>query len=592
MAKFKSTVITSKGLLEISKSISSQSKVTFTKIQTSSKKYSYDSLKSLTQIDSVNQTTDIESVVVLDDLSVNVKAIISNKTLTSNNGYYIETIGLLAKNSNNEEYLHSVTIAEVSDFFPANTGNSETKIYVDLVSNMGQSENVTIMSQVQGAVLYDDFNKFVASNAKAIADVLTVANNGLNNSVKNATDITNLNNKADAISGVSNNAYNNTIKNGTDITNLNKKADAISEVSNNAYNNSIKNETDITNLNTVVDTIAEISNDAYENSVKNAESIEDMNIERGVLNYAKNAMINSSFLSVSSGFATSVDTKGYQRILDMFKIYTSTNAKTTFTRYLTSYLFYQLCITNTETKEGDCYIETFFPITADMFATPCTFNFQANTSKNPCKIKVIISSKFMNTIEKQFTVLREINTFSVTTGHTGYPIPERHANKTIIKIYINFNGNDTQLNEGESMYISRLQFVKGTKVPKYVAKPVGVEYAEITPYIQKVPLGYAKPTVIVGNQIQFSFQSPYATYSIGYVRNMEEMKNFFVAQLTSTGQTIIEGFKVTPTLTNKGTITLVFTNSSLTTIPQDVLLYFQGGDPSSPGPYVEFYHEV
>lgn len=158
MAKFNKAVITKRGDNEIARAVSNLDTITFTRIGISSTVYDYSTLKDLTKIAEVSSIP-INNVTKKDTNYVNITAILTNENLQ--NGYYIETLGLFAKNKAGEEYLYSLTTAEVSDFIPADRNITKSKIYIDFVSYVGASQNVDVKTNMQGILYREDIENVV-----------------------------------------------------------------------------------------------------------------------------------------------------------------------------------------------------------------------------------------------------------------------------------------------------------------------------------------------------------------------------------------------------------------------------------------------
>ena len=94
-------VVTNKGKELITKLIEGSETINFTRIKTSIHDYSSDNLEDLTDIEEVKQESLISSVEKTDNTVVEVIAMINNSALQE--GYYIKTIGLYAKDSNDNE---------------------------------------------------------------------------------------------------------------------------------------------------------------------------------------------------------------------------------------------------------------------------------------------------------------------------------------------------------------------------------------------------------------------------------------------------------------------------------------------------------
>lgn len=143
MASFNPTVITDKGLALCAKIVAGTTKMSFTKICTSSTNYPSDTnLSALTALTSIKQTTLVSNVSVINNASVKVEGALSNASLST--GYYIYTIGLYAQDPDLGEILYSVTTAVQADWMPPNNGLSASSILIQLVTVTSNASNVQV----------------------------------------------------------------------------------------------------------------------------------------------------------------------------------------------------------------------------------------------------------------------------------------------------------------------------------------------------------------------------------------------------------------------------------------------------------------
>ena len=136
-------VVTNKGKELITKLIEGSETINFTRIKTSIHDYSSDNLEDLTDIEEVRQESMISSVEKTDNTVVEVIAMINNNVLQE--GYYIKTIGLYAKDSNDNEILYGVSIAgKYADYMPAYGGKTVSSISYKLITKVDNAEQVNI----------------------------------------------------------------------------------------------------------------------------------------------------------------------------------------------------------------------------------------------------------------------------------------------------------------------------------------------------------------------------------------------------------------------------------------------------------------
>lgn len=156
MAKMKQTIITNAGQSLMAQLLSGK-QTTFTKVVFSSQTYNESQLKNLTSVASVKQQSIVSRIVRTNSSTVQVEAAITNENLTQ--GYYLNTIGLYAKNPDGGEILYSVTIADDADYVPAYNGITSTGIYIKLITTVSNSVNVSVNVDPSAVATIGDFNR-------------------------------------------------------------------------------------------------------------------------------------------------------------------------------------------------------------------------------------------------------------------------------------------------------------------------------------------------------------------------------------------------------------------------------------------------
>lgn len=168
MASFNKMKLTALGETALFDSVSSDESITFTKIKTTNQIFSDAELITLSDF-TEKQTIEINSIDTISSTQVKVKAIVSNENLKES--YYIETIGLFAKNKDDDEYLFSITTAKVSDYMPAFSDISLTKIFIDLLIKVTNAENVKLETTLNGYVYEDDYRELKSYTYSNIEDI-------------------------------------------------------------------------------------------------------------------------------------------------------------------------------------------------------------------------------------------------------------------------------------------------------------------------------------------------------------------------------------------------------------------------------------
>ncbi len=151
MAQFSNLVITQKGQELLAKIISGTKGAVFTKISTSTAEYSATELEALSTLPNVMQTSVISGIDRTNGTAVRVEAAFTNTELTK--GYFLRTIGLFAQDPECGEILYAAC-REVSGgcYVPAYNGVTVSGIHVQLVTTVGNAENVSLEVDPAGIV--------------------------------------------------------------------------------------------------------------------------------------------------------------------------------------------------------------------------------------------------------------------------------------------------------------------------------------------------------------------------------------------------------------------------------------------------------
>lgn len=178
MAEFSRLVITGKGQALLAKMIEGSGSVEFTRISSSSEEYTDDQLEGLESLSNIKQTSLISKVTRTNEVAIKVEAAFTNTELTS--GYYIKTLGLYASDPDDGEILYAVT-RETSGgcYMPAYNGATVSGAYVQLVTTVGNAENVSLEVDPAAVATIGDIKGLqeqVADQAAAIEEAKTAAN--------------------------------------------------------------------------------------------------------------------------------------------------------------------------------------------------------------------------------------------------------------------------------------------------------------------------------------------------------------------------------------------------------------------------------
>lgn len=143
MAEFSKLVITTKGQALLAKMIAGSGNIEFTKISASSTTYTDSQLEGLTSLSNVKQTSLISKVTRTNEVAIKVEAAFTNTELTA--GYYMRALGLYAVDPDVGEILYAVARETSGNcYMPAYNGITVSGAYVQLVTTVGNAENVSL----------------------------------------------------------------------------------------------------------------------------------------------------------------------------------------------------------------------------------------------------------------------------------------------------------------------------------------------------------------------------------------------------------------------------------------------------------------
>ena len=143
MAEFSKLVITRKGQALLAKMLAGQGNIEFSKISASTAFYEVEQLDALEELPDVKQTNKISKITRTNDVAVKVETAFSNTELTK--GYYMRTLGLYAIDPDEGEILYAATTETTGNcYMPAYNGVTVSGVYVQLVTTVGNAENVSI----------------------------------------------------------------------------------------------------------------------------------------------------------------------------------------------------------------------------------------------------------------------------------------------------------------------------------------------------------------------------------------------------------------------------------------------------------------
>lgn len=145
MAEFNKLTITNKGQALMSKLIAGKTIVEFTKISTSTNVYTEAQILALTSLANVKQTASISKITRTNNVAVQIEAALENSKLTA--GYKINSVGLYAKDPDENEILYAVASVENSDkgaYMPPYNNLTVSGVYFKLTTTVSNADNVTL----------------------------------------------------------------------------------------------------------------------------------------------------------------------------------------------------------------------------------------------------------------------------------------------------------------------------------------------------------------------------------------------------------------------------------------------------------------
>ena len=143
MAVYSKLITTENGRTLIARMLSGGEKVVFTKVCSSDREYELEELGNLEELAEIRQTSSVSKVSRTNDISVKVEAVFTNTELTE--GYYMKTVALYARGGEGEEVLYAAAVeTSGSCFMPAFGGITVSGAYIQLVTTVSNTENVTL----------------------------------------------------------------------------------------------------------------------------------------------------------------------------------------------------------------------------------------------------------------------------------------------------------------------------------------------------------------------------------------------------------------------------------------------------------------
>lgn len=160
MSEFRQLIITNKGQSLMAKLIAGKANVTFTKVAASATTYNDSQIPALTALSNIKQQVAVSKVTRINSVAVQVDAAMENSALTT--GYYMNSIGLYAKDPDEGEILYAVAGANVGAYMPPYNGITVSGAYLKLVTTVSNASNVSMTVDPAAVATVGDINALQA----------------------------------------------------------------------------------------------------------------------------------------------------------------------------------------------------------------------------------------------------------------------------------------------------------------------------------------------------------------------------------------------------------------------------------------------
>ena len=180
MATFKRTAITEKGKELISRAMSNETKINFTKVETTA--FIYSEAMDITKVlvlDNPVQRVGISEITRKNEKVV-LKIALTNENVT--NTYKINAIGVYAKDDSNNEILFALLIANDPDTIEKKKGQTATTITIDLIFALSDSMQINLNMDNSATVtarMFNDLKTNIENNYIQKIDYATEQKNGI-----------------------------------------------------------------------------------------------------------------------------------------------------------------------------------------------------------------------------------------------------------------------------------------------------------------------------------------------------------------------------------------------------------------------------
>lgn len=164
--EFKQAVVTKQGRELMAKLLNGQS-TKFTSIKVSSTVYQDGQLENLTALTNIKQETVVQ---VYENNTATISAIGAIENTGLQIGYYINTVGLYAMDSDKGEILYSVSSASVNGYMPPDTGVSKSGFNFKIYSEVGNASQVDLTVDPAAVATHADIERLEVHQAWMVGE--------------------------------------------------------------------------------------------------------------------------------------------------------------------------------------------------------------------------------------------------------------------------------------------------------------------------------------------------------------------------------------------------------------------------------------
>lgn len=162
MAQFSQLVITKCGQDLLAKILVDGGKIEFTRVAVSETEIVEENLEQLTELPEIKQESAILNIVKTSNSAVKVEASFSNRELTA--GYFMRTLGLFAKDGENEVLYAAACEVSGHCFMPPFNGVTASGALIQLVTAVGNTENISFEVDPAGTATIARVNDEIAAH--------------------------------------------------------------------------------------------------------------------------------------------------------------------------------------------------------------------------------------------------------------------------------------------------------------------------------------------------------------------------------------------------------------------------------------------